>query len=153
MGGELPTERWADYLRDNFPNLWYVPIAFVTGESGKNIKKLLNHAQMLFKQSRYRVGTGELNRLIRNAVLHHAPPIHKKRRPKIFYVTQVTTQPPTIVIMCNDPSGFPLSYRKFILGVLRDQLSFGEVPIKVYWQKRRQSDERDEIKMGAKIQK
>ena len=108
---------------------------------------------MLFKQSRYRIGTGELNRLIRSAVLHHAPPIHKRRRPKIYYVTQVSTQPPTVVVMCNDPAAFPLSYRKFILGVLRDQLEFGEVPIKVFWQKRRRSDERDEIRMGNRVQK
>ena len=53
--GQMPTERWVDYLRDTFPTMWHVPIAFITGQTGKNVKALLNHAQMLFKQSLQRV--------------------------------------------------------------------------------------------------
>ena len=34
-----------------FRTMWHVPIAFITGQTGKNVKALLNHAQMLFKQS------------------------------------------------------------------------------------------------------
>ncbi|MCA9217315.1 MAG: ribosome biogenesis GTPase Der, partial [Planctomycetales bacterium] len=54
---QMPTERWVTYLRDTFQTMWHVPIAFITGETGKNVKALLNHAQMLFKQSRERVPT------------------------------------------------------------------------------------------------
>ena len=60
----MPTERWVDYLRDHFRTMQYVPIAFITGQTGKNMKALLNHTQMLFKQARQRVSTGELNRLV-----------------------------------------------------------------------------------------
>ena len=47
-----------------FATLAFCPIVFITGNSGKNVRKLLNHAQMLYKQSRERVPTGVLNRLI-----------------------------------------------------------------------------------------
>ena len=140
LHGKLPTERWVRYLRGQFPTLAYAPIAFITGQSGKNIKKLLNHAQMLFKQSRERVSTGVLNRLIQAAVQSHPPPMYQNRRPKIYYASQVATQPPTIVLMCNDPKAFGKDYRRYLLGVLRDHLSFGEVPIKLYLH-RRQRDE------------
>ncbi len=143
MAGELPTERWADYLRDTFPTMWHVPIAFITGESGKNVKKLLNHAQMLFKQSRERINTGELNRLIRRALDHHPPPLFRNRRPKIFYATQLAVQPPTIVLKCTNPKAFSPSYKRYLLGVLRDQLEFGEVPIKLRFEKRSHDDERE----------
>jgi len=146
MAGELPTERWADYLRDTFSTMWHVPIAFITGQNGKNVKKLLNHAQMLFKQSRERIGTGELNRLIRRALDHHPPPLFRNRRPKIFYATQHAVQPPTIVLKCTNPKAFSPSYRRYLLGVLRDQLEFGEVPIKLRFEKRSRDDERDEMK-------
>ena len=82
------TGDWAEYLRDTFPTQAYVPIAFITAQTGKNVKKLLNHAQMLFKQSRERVGTGELNRLVRRAVAEHPPPVYRNRNPKVFYATQ-----------------------------------------------------------------
>ena len=51
----MPTEKWVGYLHDTFRTMWHVPIAFITGQTGKNVKALLNHAQMLFKQSRQRV--------------------------------------------------------------------------------------------------
>ena len=145
MVEHMPTERWVTYLRDTFQTMWHVPIAFITGQTGKNMKALLNHAQMLFKQSRQRVSTSYLNRLIRGAVERQPPPIFKNRRPKIYYCTQVSTEPPTIVIKCNNPKAFAPDYRRYLLSVLRDQLEFGEVPIKMYLQRREQSDERDEM--------
>ncbi len=145
MVGHMPTERWVDYLRDHFRTMQYVPIAFITGQAGKNMKALLNHTQMLFKQARQRVSTGELNRLVRRAIEYHAPPLHKNRRPKIYYATQVGTQPPTIITMCNMPQAFAADYRRYLLSVLRDQLSFGEVPIKMYLHRRGADDRRDDV--------
>ena len=71
--------------------------------------------------------------------------MHQGRRPKIYYVTQVATQPPTIVMMCNNPKAFPNTYRHYLLNVFRDQLPYGEVPIKLYLQKRAHDDKRDTI--------
>jgi GTP-binding protein len=146
MHGKMPTEKWVSYLRENFRSMWHVPIGFVTGQTGKNVKALINHSQNLFKQSLQRVKTGELNRIVQRAVEHFAPPIHQNRQPKIYYATQVSVQPPTIVLIVNNPAAFAPPYRRYLLGVLRDQLSFGEVPIKLYLHKRRERDERDEIR-------
>ena len=63
-------------------------------------------------------------------------PIYQNRRPKIYYATQVATQPPTIVLMCNEPNAYPNDYRRYLLSVMRDYLPFSEVPIKLYLQKR-----------------
>lgn len=142
---EMPTSRWADYLRDTFANMWHVPVAFVTGKTGRNIKMLLNHAQMLFRQSYERVPTSTLNKLLKLAVEHTPPPLHYHRRPKIYYAVQADVAPPTIVIFCNMPDGFTPTYRRYLLSVLRDELDFGEVPIKVYYRKRGEDDTTDEI--------
>jgi GTP-binding protein len=146
--GQMPTERWVDYLRDAFTTMWHVPVAFVTGQTGKNVKALLNHAQMLFKQSLERVPTAKLNKLVRAAIDKHAPPMHGILRPKIYYATQVGVQPPTIVLICNEPKAFTQQYQRYLLSILRDNLNFGEVPIKMYLQRKRRDDRRDEIGMG-----
>ncbi|HUG68190.1 MAG TPA: ribosome biogenesis GTPase Der [Pirellulaceae bacterium] len=151
MQGKMPTEKWVSYLRDTFRTMWHVPIAFITGETGKNVKALVNHTQMLFKQSRQRVTTGELNRLVRRALDHNPPPLLHHHPPKVYYATQVSTEPPTIVLICNNPAGFSPTYRRYLLGVLRDQLSFGEVPIKLYLQRRRDNDDRNEIRFGDDV--
>ena len=134
--GTMPTDRWVKYLRTQFPTLTYAPIAFVTGQTGKNVKTLLNHATMIFKQARERVSTGILNRLINTAVEKQEPPLYQNRRPRIYYSTQVATEPPTVVLMCNDPKGFTNDYRRYLLTIMRDHLPFGEVPIKLFLHKR-----------------
>jgi len=136
LAGQTFTEKWVHYLRDTFRTMWHVPIAFITGQTGKNVKALLNHAQMLYKQSRTRVTTPELNRLVQAAVEKNPPPMRKGRTPKIFFATQVGVQPPTIVLFCNNPSAFDDTYRRYLLSVFRDELVFGEVPIKLYLRKR-----------------
>ncbi len=145
MAGSMPTEKWVTYLRDTFRTMWHVPIAFVTGQTGKNVKAMLNHGQMLFKQSRSRITTAKLNKLVRAAIEHNPPPLFRNRRPRIYYATQVASQPPTIVMFCNNPRALSQPYRRYLLGVFRDRLEFGEVPIKLYLRKRESSDRRDEV--------
>ncbi len=140
VAGTVPTERWVRYLREHFPTMSYCPIAFVTGQTGKNMKALLNHAQMLFKQSQTRVGTPVINKLLQAATQLQQPPLYINRRPKIYFGSQIATTPPTIIMMCNMPLGFTPSYRRYLINVCRDNLPFGEVPIKLYFQKRESLD-------------
>jgi GTPase len=133
LEAEMTIEKWTEYLTHNFPGMRHAPIGFITAHTGKNVKQLINLAQTIYKQSRERVSTGQLNRVVRAAVDAN-PPRHKKnRRPKIFYATQVATQPPTIVLKCNDASLFDPSWKRYLLGVFREHLPFQEVPIKLYF--------------------
>ncbi len=151
VASSMPTEKWVAYLRDTFRTMLYAPIAFITGQTGRNVKAMLNHAQMLFKQSRLRISTSHLNKLVRAAVERNSPPTTVSRRPRIFYATQVAEQPPTIVLFCNDVKAISQPYQRYLLGVFREKLGFGEVPIKLYLRRREKSDRRDEI--DAKIAK
>jgi GTP-binding protein len=150
MVGEMPTERWATYIRETFRMMWYAPIAFITGQQGKNVKALLNHAQMLFKQSMERASTPQLNKLLQAAVERNPPPVRQGRRPKIYYATQVSSQPPTIVMFCSHPAAFSHDYQRFLLGMFRDHLPFSEVPIKLYLRKRTSADLVDGRRPSAK---
>jgi GTP-binding protein len=141
----MPTEKWVRYLNDTFRTMRYAPIAFITGKTGKNVKALLNHGQMLFKQSRQRLTTGQLNRMLRDAVQRNPPPLFQNRRPKIFYGTQVGVQPPTLVLFCNEPKAVAKNYQRYLLGAVRDSMNFEEVPIKLYLRRRQASDSRDDV--------
>jgi GTP-binding protein len=145
----MPTEKWVRYLNDNFPTMRYAPIAFITGQTGKNVKALLNHGQMLFKQSRERISTGQLNRMLRDAVRKNSLPVVHNRQPKIYYATQVGIQPPTIVLFTSDPKDISKPYQRYLLGKFRDELSFGEVPIKLYLRRRHPADLRDDVTKPA----
>ncbi|HEV3262326.1 MAG TPA: ribosome biogenesis GTPase Der [Gemmataceae bacterium] len=137
----MPTSKFGAYVRSVFPSLDYVPIAFITAQIGKNVQAVLNLAQNLHKQASTRVGTGDLNRLIRKAVADQSPPLRQNRRPKIFYGTQVASNPPTIVLFTNGPELFDNTYQRYLLKVFRDHLPFCDVPIKLYLRRKRRHDE------------
>lgn len=145
MANSMPTEKWVTYLRDTFRTMWYAPIAFITGQTGKNVKAMLNHAQMLFKQSRTRIGTSQLNKMLKTALEQNPPPDYQGRHAKIYYATQVAAQPPTIVLFCNEPRALTAQYQRYLLGAFRDQIEFGEVPIKLYLRRREHADQSDDI--------
>jgi GTP-binding protein len=137
----MPTGKFGTYLRSTFPNLDFVPIAFITAKSGKNVQTVLNLAQSLHKQASLRVSTGDLNRVLRQALKQQPPPLRQNRRPKVFYGTQVASTPPTIVLFTNGPELFDNTYHRYLLRTFRDQLGFGDVPIKLYLRHKRREDQ------------
>ncbi len=141
-GGPSTTmmEKYSVAVQHAFRNMAYMPMAFITAKTGKNVKALLNLSQSMFKQANRRVGTGTLNRVLREAVADHAPPPRENRTPKIFYATQVGTAPPTVVLFVNQPSLFDAPYQRYLLNVFRQRLPFRDVPIKLYLRARSQTD-------------
>jgi GTP-binding protein len=137
----MPTEKFGSYVRAVFPNLDYVPIAFITAKSGKNVQAVLNLAQNLHKQASLRVSTGDLNRVLRLALERQAPPMRQNRHPKIFYATQVASNPPTIVLFTNGPGLFDNTYQRYLLKMFRDHLPFGDVPMKLHLRHKNRGDE------------
>ncbi|MGC1276493.1 MAG: ribosome biogenesis GTPase Der [Planctomycetaceae bacterium] len=143
LEAEMTSEKWIDYLASSFPTLRYVPIAFLTAKDSKNIRVVVNLAQSIFKQTRLRIGTGKLNEVVRDAIDRKQPPFKGNRRPKIYFATQVSTEPPTIVLKCNDPKLFSADWTRYLLSVLRERLPFPEVPIRLVFRAREQSDGKD----------
>jgi GTPase len=136
----MPTSKMGHYIRSTFPSLDFVPIAFITATAGKNVHALLNLAQHLHKQASARVGTGDLNRALREALAASPPPMRQNRRPKIYYAKQVSTNPPTIVLFTNGPELFDNTYQRFLIKTIRDHLHFNDVPIKLYLRRKQRED-------------
>ena len=88
-------------------------------------------------EERYRrVATGELNRLVSDAVRAHPPAHVRNRLPKILYATQVAVAPPTFVIFCNDPSLIHFSYKRYLENRIRDEYGFLGTPIRLIFRQR-----------------
>jgi GTP-binding protein len=136
----MPTGKMGHYFRATFPSLDYVPIAFITAKSGKNVRGLLNLAQTLHKQASARISTGDLNRVLREALLAAPPPLRQNRRPKVYYATQVGSNPPTIVLFTNGPELFDNTYQRYLIKTIRDQLHFNDVPIRLHLRNKRREE-------------
>jgi GTP-binding protein len=135
-----PTGKMGDYIRATFPSLDYVPIAFTTAQSGKNVQTVLNLAQNLFKQASARVPTGDLNRVVREALEVSPPPMRQNRRAKVYYATQVASNPPTVVLFTNGPELFDNTYQRYLLKAFHDRLPFHDVPVKLHLRRKRRDE-------------
>jgi GTPase len=134
------TQDYGDYLQKMFHGLEYAPIAFMTAKDAKNVQSVVDLALNLFKQARQRVTTGQFNEVIAEIMEQPAPrPKHGAGPVKVFYGTQISTEPPTLVFFINDPRRVSPAFERFMMNRLRERLPFPEVPIRLMFRARGRS--------------
>ncbi len=136
--GRASSDAYGDYLAKTLPNLDFAPVAFTTAKDGRNLQSTIDTATALFNQARHRVGTGELNQVLNTALAERTPSPKRGVKPvRIFFATQVATQPPTIVCFVNDPSLVRQEYQRYLQNRIREHLPFAEVPVRLIFRGRR----------------
>ncbi len=133
---EVPTGKFDEYFRDTMPGLRRAPLAFISAKERDNVQRMLDVCMDLYDQSRFELGTGELNRFINEALEHRGPRIKSSRRARVYYSTQVGVGPPTFALFVNDPSMFDPAYRRFLENRFRDTFPVQEVPVKFNFRRR-----------------
>ena len=136
-------EDYAEYFAKTFPEFSYAPISLTVSTEGTNVRQTVRLAEQLFHQSATRVATGPLNEIVADIVRLRGPS-HKAgtRPPKILYVSQVATGPPTIVLFVNDTRSFSRGYQRFLVNQFRQRLPFSEVPIRLLLRPRHRAPNR-----------
>ena len=146
---DLDADTYAQQVRDAVPFLDHVPIRFISAKTGKRVHDVLHTAQELAKRHFLRVSTSKVNRCLAEAVDAHQPPMHKGRRVRLYFATQVRTAPPTFVVATNDTEGVHWSYRRFLVNRFRDAFDFGGAPVRLIFRRR----EGDRLKKLSPVQK
>lgn len=133
---EHTADQWLKRLRRDAPYLVWADIVFASALTGQRVERILREAVRVAEERYRRIPTGELNRLIMDAVRAHPPSHVRNRLPKIFYATQVGVAPPTFVIFVNDPELIHFSYKRYLENRIRDTYGFLGTPIRVVYRKR-----------------
>jgi GTP-binding protein len=143
-------EQFREYLDAELPGLAFAPAAFITASEGRSVSPLLDLCRNLHKSAGTRIGTGALNKAVEAAMSERTPGGGRggRRRPRIYYATQVSTHPPHLVLFVNDVDLFDEGYRRFLLNRMRDLLPFEDIPVRLTLRNRRRDDETDQISLG-----
>jgi GTP-binding protein len=102
----------------------YSPMVFVSATSGQRVKNVIDIALVVQEARSKRIPTGELNRVVGEAVAKHAPPSKRGKRLRIYYGTQVGVAPPTFVFFVNDRELVHFSYQRYLENQLRAAFGF-----------------------------
>jgi GTPase len=133
---ELTADQWLKRLRRDAPYLAWADIVFASALTGQRVERILREAVRVAEERYRRIPTGELNRLVADAVRAHPPSHVRNRLPKIFYATQVGVAPPTFVIFANDPSLIHFSYKRYLENRIRAEHGFLGTPIRLVFRQR-----------------
>lgn len=121
-------------MRSRLYFLDWADMIFVSAITGQRVKKIFQLVDKAAQENRRRVSTAVINEVIEEAVRWHSPPTSRQgRQGKIYYGTQVTSSPPTIVLFVNDPKRFGDNYRRYMESQFRQQLGFAGTPIRLLW--------------------
>jgi GTP-binding protein len=115
----------------------WAPIIFVSALTGQRVNQIVETALHVYGERQKRIGTGELNRLLRDAVAKHPPPSRPSKWLKFYYATQSDIAPPRFVFFCNDPQAVHFSYQRYLENEIRASFSFDGTPILLHFRGRR----------------
>lgn len=130
-------EEYTARIRRELNFMDYVPILFISAKTGQRVDQVLPMALQVQEERLARLTTSKLNEIIHTAQDAHPHPTHAGRALKMYYGTQVRSDPPTFMIYVNEPSLMHFTYLRYLENQIRAQYSFLGTPIRILTKGRR----------------
>ncbi len=111
------------------PFLDYAPVIYIAAKHGSGFGELMEAVQSAYHATMRIMTTGEVNRVLEEAVAAHQPPAVLGRRIKLRYAHQGGRNPPAIVVHGNQTDRLPLSYKRFLANYFRSAFKLVGVPL------------------------
>lgn len=127
-------------IRDVLSFVPYAEIIFISALTGQRTKKIFDLLETVIQNHAMRIQTGVLNEILMEAVALQQPPSDKGKRLKLFYMTQVSTKPPTFVLFVNKKELMHFSYQRYIENRIRDTFGFAGTPIRIFIRERKEKE-------------
>lgn len=138
---EVTPSSYAKEVRKSFKFMSYAPIITLSALTGKRVDDLFTIINKVHAANSFRVTTSVLNEIIMEAVAICPPPTDKGKRLKIYYGTEVKTNPPTFVLFVNDKKLAHFSYIRHMENVFRKYFDLEGTPINIIVRERGEKEE------------
>lgn len=131
------------HIRQQLNFLPYIPILFLSAMSGQRVHQVLPLVRQVQEERLRKVPTSQLNRILINAQDVHQSTSGTGKPFRIYYGTQVKTDPPTFLLYCNDPTLGHFTYMRFLENQIRKEVPFTGSPIQLVLKKRERKGSED----------
>lgn len=131
-------ENYAFKIHSDLNFMDYVPLLFISALTGQRVDQVLPLALRVQEERLVRLTTANINKVLMEAQDLQSPPARAGRQLKVFYGTQVRSDPPTFMIYVNDPKLMHFSYKRYLENRLREHYSFVGTPIRIVVKGRRE---------------
>ena len=134
--GDKTKKKFIDQIRYDAKFLSFAPVMAISAKTGLGIAKIFNLVEEVYGQYQFRIGTGELNRVLEAAVSKTEPSLYKGKRLKFYYATQVSVKPPTFLCFVNYPDSVHFSYKRYLINRIREGAGLDKTPVQLVFRKR-----------------
>lgn len=124
-------DTYTQKVRQELNFMDYVPILFISAKTGQRVDQVLPMALRVQEERLMRLSTSKLNDILTRAQDEHPAPTHGGQQLKIYYGTQVRSDPPTFVLFVNNPKLVHFTYLRFLENRIRADYNFLGTPIKL----------------------
>lgn len=124
-------ENFTARIREDLNFMDYVPIIFISAKTNQRVDQVLPLALRVQEERLVRLPTSKLNAVLTQAQDDHPAPTSGGQQLKIYYGTQVRSDPPTFVLFVNNPKLMHFTYLRFLENRIRAEYSFMGTPIKL----------------------
>ena len=131
---------YTDKIREELNFMAYVPLLFISAKNGQRVEQVMPMALRVQEERLARLTTSQVNQILMKAQDEHPAPSHAGRALKMYYGTQVRSDPPTFMIYVNDPKLAHFSYRRFLENRIRDEYGFLGTPIRLVLKGRKEKE-------------
>ncbi len=131
-------EDFTKTVRHDLNFMDYVPLLFISAKTGQRVDQVLPMALRVQEERLARLTTSRINEVIHRAQDNHPHPFHAGRQLKMFYGTQVRSDPPTFMIYVNEPKLMHFSYIRYLENQIRAEYGFLGTPIRIVMKGRRE---------------
>src|SRR5919106_2815551 len=131
-------EQYAQKIRADLNFMDYVPLLFISAKTGQRVDQVLPMALQVQEERLARLTTSKINEVIHKAQDAHPHPSHAGRQLKMYYGTQVRSDPPTFMIYVNDPKLMHFTYLRYLENQIRAEYGFLGTPIRIVTKGRRE---------------
>jgi GTP-binding protein len=131
MGGIPPKadpKLYEQQVRDHLKYLDYAPIVFLSAVNVKGIEGLFKKIELVARERRKRVTTGQMNRFLAKVDFQRAS-VPMNRRVRIYYMTQAAVAPPTFVLFTDKDVKLHFAFERFLANQIREAFGFIGSPI------------------------
>jgi len=115
-------------VRDKLKYLEYAPLLFISAADGKNIESVFKKVELVARERRKRVTTGQMNRFLEKVDFQKAS-VPMNKRVRIYYMTQAAVAPPTFVLFTDKDVKMHFSFERFLGNQIRENFGFIGSPI------------------------
>jgi GTP-binding protein len=116
-------------VREEISFLNHCPAIFISANEGRNLDKILPAVKKVYEERQKRITTGGLNKFIVGCLQKYHPPLMIGKRLRIYYMTQVETNPPKFILFVNNPTLMTDTYKKYLLNQFREVYGFSGCPL------------------------